>query len=130
MLIFVLFIGVVYGIALPHVPRTASGWNTTSTYSAAASTSAASATIADLPSSITAPPTVPSQWVPVPTTIEWPCYLINNCTTDIWDPGQEPPGENAFGDFHTDQAPWLIDPYRHILPYGSDYSYDYTYGLI
>lgn len=129
MLIFVLCIGVVYGIALPLVPRTASGGyqNTTSTLAAAVSTSAL-----NIPPALTTPPkpNVPSQWVPVPTTVEWPCYLIDNCSTWDWELGPIPPTENVFGDFHTEQPAWLVVPYRHILPYGQDYSYDSSCGAI
>lgn len=131
MFVSLLFFGVVYGIVLPQVPRTAPGeFQDTTSYASASPTSASSPPTVDIQASITAPPAVPSQWVPVPTTIEWPCYLINNCSSDGWAPGEEPPGENVFGDFHTDQASWLIDPYRHVVPSGSDYSYDLTCGLI
>lgn len=124
MLIFVLFLEVVYGIALPHAPRTASA----PAYPAAASTLAA------VPSSITAPPTIPTQWVLVPTSIEWPCALITDCYTppdDGFSAGYTGPATaNWFGDWHTDQASWLVDPYRRVAPTGSDYTYDSTCGLI
>jgi hypothetical protein len=126
MFIFALFIGLVYGVALPPIPRTASGGyqNTTSTSSPAASISA------PIVPSITAPPTVPSQWIPVPTTIEWPCHLIDNCSSWNWENGPRPPSENAFGDFHTNQASWLIVPYQHILAHDADYTYDSSCGMI
>jgi hypothetical protein len=122
MLIFILFLELVSGIALPHVPRTASP----STESAVASTSTA------VPASITAPPTIPTQWVLMPSSVEWPCYLINSCFEEDLPIGQLPPATaNLVGDFHTEQPAWLVDPYQHLGGgYQSDYTYDSTCGMI
>jgi len=136
MLFYWLFIGVVSGIALPHVPRTASGGyqNTTSILPAATSTSAsAAASTAVITSAATLPsPAVPSGWVRIPETITFPCFLQSDCyeyTGTDWPLPAIPSTANLAGDGHLSQvAPWLVDPYYHINEYSTDYTYDSICG--
>jgi len=138
MLIFGLFVGVVCGIALPHVPRTAPGGafpNTTSILPAAASTSAiAAASTPIITSAATLPsPAVPSGWVKIPDTITFPCELQSDCyeyTGTAWPPPAAPSTANWFGDAHTSQpAPWLVDPYHHVNEFSTDATYDSICGM-
>jgi hypothetical protein len=117
MLFLVFFIGGVCGVALPPAPRTVSGWNATSTGTSAAS-SAPITTIAS-------PASVPSQWVPVPTSVEFPCELKvpYGCVTSTWAYNEDPPNM-----YHT-SGNNFIDPYwGHGNRTGTDYDYDTSCG--